>query len=139
MCVCLCLSVTALLSKYPCSFLLRHFSSFQYQIAVKESFLNGTLIYVMVCSSAPLLCPLCLLQPFILLPHCIIMTRSPLSFLFLVLLRECVSDSLMRSAFPLNRQKDRMHQLLPTYNQHAHLQMGKILYVCLKITNHSND
>lgn len=33
----------------------------------------------------------------------------------------------MRSAFPLNRQRERMHQLTPTYKQAVHFEMTAIL------------
>lgn len=79
----------------------------------------------------------------LLLSHCIIMTCShlsstpPPSLLSVSSLvrraheRRSVSDSLMRSAFPLNRQKERMHQLTPTYKQHTHTHMNISRFLCL--------
>jgi len=51
----------------------------------------------------------------LLLSHCVIMTCSHPPFSLLFHAHRFVSDSLIRSAFPLNRQKGRMHQLTPTY------------------------
>lgn len=114
----------------------------------RKPFLNGTLIVVMVCSAAPLL-PL---QPFHSSPsHCILMTRSVRlpaclsaclpSFLCLGRRsrerRRLESDSLMRSAFPLNRQRERMHQLTPTYKQAVDFEMAAILQPLLPPPFHS--
>lgn len=93
---------------------------------------------VLALSPAPLLQPLS--SPFTLYYN------DLLPFFFLSLAPRThehgfVSDSLMRSAFPLNRQKKRMHQLTPTYKQYTHIfRLVRFLCVCLRhINRHSKD
>lgn len=120
-CVCEC-QLMYCQANFANSLLQRHIVSFQYQTAVKESFLNGTLIVVMVCSPAPLFLSALLLQP--LSSPFTLYYNDLLTSVFLSLVprtheHRFVSDSLMRSAFPLNSQKERMHQLTPSQKQHT--------------------